>query len=62
MGRSQEGVRVVAYPEPIPVLKGKAAEELLEKLNHAEKHPRKDNKWAGSRKIYQKLRPKDEIR
>lgn len=53
-------VRDVAYPEPIPVLKGKAAEELLEKLNRAEKHPRKDAKWAGSRKIYQKLRPKDE--
>ena len=50
----------MAYPEPIPVLKGKAAGELVSKLFRVAKPPKKNAKWAGSREVYRKLRPRDE--
>lgn len=50
----------VSYPEPIPVMKGKAAKELMSKLRRATRSPKKNAKWAGSRKVYLKLRPRDE--
>jgi hypothetical protein len=49
----------VAYPEPIPVLKGKAAEELVSKLFRVAKPPKKNEKWVGSREVYLKLRPRN---
>ena len=53
-------MKAVAYPEPIPVVRGKAAKELVDKLRRAAKSPKKNAKWAGSREVYLKLRPRDE--
>jgi hypothetical protein len=50
----------VAYPEPTPVLKGKAAKELLEDLEKSHKAARKNKRWAGSRVLYARLSPKDD--
>ena len=49
----------VAFLEPIPVLKGKAAQELVSKLFWVAKPPKKKAKRAGSREVYLKLRPRD---
>jgi hypothetical protein len=49
----------LAYPEPTPVLKGKAAKELLEELGRAHKPARSNKRWAGSKEAYEKLRPKN---
>lgn len=49
----------MAYPEPTPVLKGKAAKELIEKLQRSEKTGRVNRRWAGSRELYEQLRPSD---
>lgn len=50
----------MAYPEPTPVVKGKAAKQLIEDLRNADKAPRRKSQWAGSREVYHKLRPKSE--
>ena len=49
----------MAYPEPTPVLKEKAAKELLEHLNSKSVRTA-TNAWDGSRELYSKLRPKDQ--
>jgi hypothetical protein len=49
----------MAYPEPTPVLKGRAAKELLEELGKDHRVARKNKRWAGSKATYSKLRPKD---
>lgn len=58
--RGRSKVIQVAYPEPTPVVKGKAAKQLIEDLRNADKAPRKKSQWAGSREVYHKLRPKSE--
>ena len=50
----------MAYPEPIPLVKGKAAKELVSKLFRATRFPKKNAKWVGSREVYRTLRPPDE--
>ena len=50
----------MAYPEPTPVLKGKAAKELLESLERKGGPARKNKRWVGSKKSYAQLRPKGE--
>ena len=52
-------VKFMAYPEPTPVLKGKAAKELLEELRKEPKRARARARWAGSRETFRKLRPKE---
>ncbi len=49
----------LAYPEPTPVVKGKAARELLEELERSEKPGGATKRWAGSKELYKKLRPKE---
>ena len=48
----------MTYPEPTPVLKGKAAKDLLKYLNTWSERPA-TKAWNGSRETYSKLRPKD---
>ena len=48
----------MTLPEPTPVLKGKAAKELLEHLN-SKSEGTATKAWDGSRELYSKLRPKD---
>jgi len=50
----------LAYPEPTPVLKGKAARELLDGLEKFELTPEKKRRWKGSRALFEKLQPKNE--
>lgn len=50
----------MAYPEPTPVVKGKAAKQLVEDIRRADREPKPNARWQGSRESYEKLRPKDE--
>ena len=50
----------MAYPPPVPVVKGKAARELLEDLDRSKPKSAKNPHWKGSKALYQKLRPKEE--
>jgi hypothetical protein len=48
----------MAYPEPTPVLKGKAAQNLLEELKDSESVGKATGRWNGSIATYDRLRPK----
>jgi hypothetical protein len=48
----------MAYPHPVPALKGKAARELAEELEKARAAKRRNPRWKGSRQTFEKLRPK----
>ena len=50
----------MAYPHPVPALRGKPARELDEDLEKSRKARRRNKRWEGSRETYEKLRPKSE--
>jgi hypothetical protein len=45
----------LAYPEPTPVLKGKAAKELMDELRRSDRPARATKRWVGSREVFEKL-------
>ncbi len=49
----------MAYPEPIPAIKGKHAEEFLEKLSRFKLTASQKRLYEGSVDLYQKLKPKE---
>jgi hypothetical protein len=57
LGSTLSGGRM-AYPRPVPALKGKSARKLAEELEKRRNARSKNPRWAGSRKTYEKLRPK----
>jgi hypothetical protein len=50
----------MAYPHPVPALKGKSARKLAEELEKRRNARSRNSRWSGSRKTYEKLRPKSE--
>jgi hypothetical protein len=48
----------MAYPPPTPVVKGKAAEKLIEEMERTDKNSHMHSKWKGSREVYEALKPK----
>ena len=44
----------MAYPEPTPILKGKAAEEFLERLDNFKLTPEQKEFYRDARKLYRR--------
>ncbi len=49
----------MAYPEPIPALKGKHAREFVERLEDFELSSSQKRLYRGARAYYRKLKPKE---
>jgi hypothetical protein len=49
----------MAYPEPIPAIKGKNAKEFLERLANFKLNAEQKKLYEGSVGLYQRLRPKE---
>ena len=49
----------MAYPEPIPVIRGKDAEEFLERLRRFKLTPAQKRLYKGARQFYERKRPKE---
>jgi hypothetical protein len=48
----------MAYPEPTPAVKGKAAREIRDEL--ARKHPRRaSGRWKGAKQTFEALKDPD---
>jgi len=48
----------MVYPEPIPVIRGKDAEEFLERLRNFKLTPAQKKLFKGARQYYERKRPK----
>jgi hypothetical protein len=48
----------MAYPEPIPVIRGEDAEEFLDRLSKFRLTPAQKRFYRGARKFYERKRPK----
>ena len=48
----------MTYPEPIPILKGKAAEEFLRRLGTVRMTERQKRLYRGAIRYYEERRPK----
>lgn len=49
----------MAYPDPVPALKGKAARGMAEALKKSRRSAKKNPRWLGSRETFNKLRADD---
>ena len=47
----------MAYPEPIPVIRGKDTEEFLERLRNFKLTPAQKKLYKGARQYYERKRP-----
>ena len=50
--------KTMAYPEPIPVIRGKDAEEFLKRLRNFKLTPAQKKLYKGARQYYERKRPK----
>ena len=49
----------MAYPEPIPTLRGRQAEEFLERLKNFKLTPCQKEFYSDAREFYRKLKPRE---
>jgi hypothetical protein len=49
----------MAYPEPIPEIRGKDAKEFLKRLENFSLTPAQKELYKGCREFYLRLRPKE---
>ncbi len=54
--RDASGAMVLAYPEPIPAIKGKRAREFLERLNEFDLSKSQKELYRGARDSYHKTK------